>query len=139
MHRLGPWVVTAFFLFAALPLHASALPVSPTQAKASSDDTSLGLRDMRPTSVESDGTKVFSLDARVAEWEVTKGKSVRAWTYEGVVPGPVFRVNAGDKVRIQFKNDLPEPTVVHWHGLPVPNAMDGVPGVTQAAVQPGGS
>lgn len=137
MQRLRPWAIAAFLVAAACPLSASALQAAPPTAGA--DDASLGLRDMRPASVEPDGTKVFNLTAQVAQWEVTKGKSVRAWTYDGTVPGPVFRVNAGDKVRVQFKNDLPEPTVVHWHGLPVPNAMDGVPGVTQAPVQPGGT
>lgn len=138
MQRFGFWAVAIFVMVAAFPLPAGAVQVPPP-ATAATDDASLGLHDLRPSSVEPDGTKVFNLTAQVAQWEVTKGTVVRAWTYNGIVPGPVFRVNPGDKVRIQFRNDLPQPTVVHWHGLPVPNAMDGVPGVTQAAVEPGGS
>jgi zinc transporter ZupT len=103
------------------------------------DDASLGLTDLQPIRTEPDGTKVFALTAELADWEVTKGTRVRAWTYNGLVPGPVFRVNVGDRVKVLFTNNLPEATVVHWHGLPVPNGMDGVPGVTQMPVMPGGS
>ncbi|MBK8050265.1 MAG: multicopper oxidase domain-containing protein [Anaerolineales bacterium] len=62
-----------------------------------------------------------------------------AWTYNGSVPGPMIRVTEGDKVRVVLKNELPEPTTIHWHGVTVPNSMDGVPGMTQEAVKPGES
>ena len=62
-----------------------------------------------------------------------------AWAYNGQVPGPFLRVTEGDRLRISFRNDLPEPTTVHWHGLPVPCQMDGVPEISQAAVPPGGT
>lgn len=86
---------------------------------------------------EPDGTKRFSLDAKIVDWEVTKGTVVKAWTYNGVVPGPVIMVRQGDKVKVVLHNDLPEPTALHLHGLPVPADMDGVPGVSQAPVKPG--
>ncbi len=86
---------------------------------------------------EPDGTKRFSLDAKIVDWEVTKGTVVKAWTYNGVVPGPVIMVRQGDKVKVVLRNDLPEPTALHLHGLPVPANMDGVPGVSQAPVKPG--
>jgi FtsP/CotA-like multicopper oxidase with cupredoxin domain len=57
--------------------------------------------------------------------------------YNGRVPGPEIRVREGERIRIVLKNSLAEPTTIHWHGVDVPNAMDGVPGVTQTAVQPG--
>lgn len=63
--------------------------------------------------------------------------TVTAWTYNGTVPGPMIRVTEGDQVRVIVKNELPQPTTVHWHGVEVPNAMDGVPDVTQPAIQPG--
>ena len=59
------------------------------------------------------------------------------WTYGGEVPGPVIRARQGRKLRIEFENKLEEPTTVHWHGLRIPNAMDGVPELTQPPVQPG--
>jgi FtsP/CotA-like multicopper oxidase with cupredoxin domain len=61
----------------------------------------------------------------------------QAWTYNGQSVGPEIRVTEGDRVRVTVTNELPDPTTVHWHGLPVPNAMDGVPGVTQAPIAPG--
>lgn len=59
------------------------------------------------------------------------------WTYNGTVPGPEIRVRQGERLRIVAENGLDEPTTVHWHGMRVPNAMDGVPGVTQDAIAPG--
>ncbi len=61
------------------------------------------------------------------------------WTYDGQLPGPEIRVREGDRIRVVVENGLPEPTTVHWHGVPVPNVMDGVPGLTQAPIAPGSS
>ncbi len=85
------------------------------------------------------GVKVFHLDARPVKWEVSKGDVKTVWAYNGTVPGPQIRVNQGDRVRIVVTNHLPEGTTVHWHGLEVPNAMDGVPMVTQDPIAPGKS
>lgn len=59
------------------------------------------------------------------------------WAFNGVVPGPELRVNQGDRVQVTLINNLPESTTIHWHGVQVPNAEDGVAGVTQDAVAPG--
>ena len=59
------------------------------------------------------------------------------WSYGGGVPGPVIRARQGAPLRIDFENGLEEPTTVHWHGLRIPNAMDGVPYLTQPPVAPG--
>src|SRR5262245_6178884 len=59
------------------------------------------------------------------------------WTYNGTVPGPVLRVTEGDRVRVTLTNRLPVATTIHWHGVSVPNAADGVAGLTQDAVPPG--
>src|SRR4051794_27240158 len=59
--------------------------------------------------------------------------------YDGVAPGPTLRVRRGDELRVRLVNDLTGPTSVHWHGLRLPNAMDGVPQLTQPAVAPGAS
>lgn len=61
------------------------------------------------------------------------------WGYNELVPGPEVRVRAGDVIRARFTNQLPEPTTIHWHGIALRNDMDGVPGVTQEAVPPGGT
>lgn len=81
--------------------------------------------------------KVFELTSKPVIWPITQDVSVTAWTYNGTVPGPMIRVIEGDKVRIVLKNELPEPTTIHWHGIAVPNAMDGIPDVTQKPIQPG--
>ena len=83
--------------------------------------------------------KVFDITASVVEWEVVPDGEVEAWAYNKQVPGPVMRVTEGEKVRINLTNKLPEATVIHVHGPTIPNAMDGVPGVTQDVVQPGGT
>ncbi|MCB0965891.1 MAG: multicopper oxidase domain-containing protein [Ilumatobacter sp.] len=84
-----------------------------------------------------DGYKEFEVTAMLADWEVEPGKIVEAYTYNGTVPAPEIHVEVGDMVRVILKNELPTPTVIHWHGIRVPNAMDGVPPFTQDAVVPG--
>ncbi|MBW5445716.1 multicopper oxidase domain-containing protein [Cohnella sp. CFH 77786] len=93
-------------------------------------------RGLTPT-VDADGTKTFTLTAEMSDWAPVKGVLTTAWTYNGQVAGPTIRVTEGDKVRIKFVNKLPEPSTIHWHGFHLPNAMDGVPGITQQAVEPG--
>jgi len=83
------------------------------------------------------GVKVFELTARPVRWPILKDVVVTAWTYNGTVPGPLLQITEGDRVRVILKNELPEETSIHWHGIPVPNAMDGVPPFTQKAIQPG--
>jgi FtsP/CotA-like multicopper oxidase with cupredoxin domain len=84
-----------------------------------------------------DGVKVFDLTMSETSWEVQPGVVKKAWTFNGVVPGPAIVVNEGDKVRFNVLNRLPEHTAVHWHGMVLPNAQDGVPGVTQDHIMPG--
>lgn len=64
------------------------------------------------------------------------GRVARTWAYNGKVPGEPIRATVGDRVRIAVRNELPAPTSVHWHGLAIPNSMDGVPGVTTPAIDP---
>ena len=66
------------------------------------------------------------------------GTTVNTWGYNGTVPGPLIRITAGDTTRVRFQNSLAKPSTIHWHGIALQNDMDGVPGVTQDAVPPGG-
>lgn len=81
----------------------------------------------------------FTLTAQASNLEAEAGKTLPVWTFNNSVPGPEIRVKQGDQVKITLKNTLPEPVSIHWHGVPVPIGMDGIPGVTQNAVQPGQS
>lgn len=81
--------------------------------------------------------KVFDLVCQKVMWEVAPGDMKEAWVYNGQLPGPEIRVTQGDKVRINVKNDLEESTAVHFHGVKMPNAMDGVPFITQPPIKPG--
>lgn len=96
----------------------------------------VGAQLLEPTILK-DGTKRFNLTAKVVQWEVSPGKKVEAWTYNGTVPGPTIKVNPGDKFEVVLKNDLPESTAIHFHGLTTPNNMDGVTDITQDPIKPG--
>lgn len=61
------------------------------------------------------------------------------WGYDGGVPGPTLRIRQGERIDRRFLNGLPQPSTVHWHGIRIDNAMDGVPELTQSAVEPGGT
>ena len=92
----------------------------------------------QPLAYELDGdTKVFRLTAEKVKWEVRPDEFKDAYAYNGTLPGPEIRVTEGDKVRIVVTNKLPESTAVHWHGLITPNAMDGVPYLTQPPIKTG--
>jgi FtsP/CotA-like multicopper oxidase with cupredoxin domain len=78
--------------------------------------------------------KSFALTAAV-----TNIGGNQAWAFNGQVPGPLLRVTQGDRVRVLLVNHLPDTTSIHWHGFRLPNAEDGVAGITQNAVRPGGS
>lgn len=67
------------------------------------------------------------------------GIVVRTWTYTGTVPATEIRLRKAQSLRSNVKNDLPQETTVHWHGLAIPNGMDGVPVLTQPAIAPGGT
>jgi FtsP/CotA-like multicopper oxidase with cupredoxin domain/plastocyanin len=96
----------------------------------------VGAQVMAPK-VLADGTKEFDLTAAITDWEVSPGNTVQAWTYNGTVPGPTIKVDPGDHVKVVLDNQLPQSTAIHFHGITVPNAMDGVPDITQPPVKPG--
>jgi len=79
------------------------------------------------------------LTARVTSAQIAPSKypATEVWAYDGQLPGPVLRVPQGGRVSRRLVNELPVPTSVHWHGIRIDNAMDGVAGLTQDAVPPG--
>lgn len=98
----------------------------------------LGNQSLAPK-VAADGVKEFHLKADEIDWETKPGVRKAAFAYNGQVPGPRIDVDQGDRVRIVLHNALEVPTALHFHGLLVPNAMDGVPAITQDPVMPGES
>src|SRR5262245_35780732 len=80
-----------------------------------------------------------NIDARVAPLELRPGTTTQAWTYDGMLPGPLVRARAGNRVIVHFTNHLPEETTIHWHGVRLTADMDGVPDHSQPPVPPGGS
>ena len=109
-------------------------PVDVSGAPAAAPDAR-GNQPLEPKLV--DGVKEFELATSVIKWNILPDVQVGAYAYNGQIPGPLIRVNVGDQVRVRVKNNLPEPTSVHWHGLSIPNAQDGAADVTQPPIKPG--
>src|ERR1700704_2661379 len=87
---------------------------------------------------EMDGNiKVFRLTSEVVKRKIAPFKTIDAWGYNGGCPGPTIQIQQGDRVRVVFENRLPESTTVHWHGLEIPIAQDGVPWISQKPIPPG--
>jgi FtsP/CotA-like multicopper oxidase with cupredoxin domain len=81
----------------------------------------------------------INLKAEVKSVAVVPGAPIELWTYNGGLPGPLIRTHVGDRLIVHFSNALPQPTTIHWHGVQVPIQMDGVPGMSQDPVAPGGT
>ena len=79
----------------------------------------------------------FEIVAAPTELPLIAGTALQVWAYNGQVPGPTLRIKLGETLRVRFTNQLPQETTIHWHGVRLPNAMDGVPYITQQPVQPG--
>ena len=83
------------------------------------------------------GVKQYHLTAEAVDHEFAPGCRAKCWGYNGTTPGPTIEAFEGDRVRILVTNNLPEPTSIHWHGILLPNGMDGVSGLNQPAIGPG--
>lgn len=79
----------------------------------------------------------IDLEAAPSKQHIVPEYETDVWAYSGQVPGPTLRIRLGETLKVNFKNSIPQATTIHWHGVRVPNAMDGVPGVTQPPIQPG--
>lgn len=96
----------------------------------------LGNQPLEPT-IEN-GIPIYDLTTKIVQWEVSPGTSYEAWTYNATMPGPEIRVKQGQTVKVRVKNELPESTSIHWHGLEIAdNTQDGVTFVTQDPILPG--
>jgi FtsP/CotA-like multicopper oxidase with cupredoxin domain len=110
--------------------------VAPTAAPTAAPRAEATTTVATVTSTPAGIVRSYTLEARETELRLGSFR-VRTFTYDGQLPGPELRVREGELLRVSFTNQLPEPTTIHWHGIPVPNAMDGVPDVTQPAIAPG--
>lgn len=97
------------------------------------DDPNLPLT----TAVKELSGATINLTAKEAVNQFDSQHKFSVWTFNGSVPGSLIKVKQGEKVTVNLKNELSESVTIHWHGLPVPNSQDGIPGVTQNAVKPG--
>jgi FtsP/CotA-like multicopper oxidase with cupredoxin domain len=82
--------------------------------------------------------KVFDIRVEHVRTELIPGRVMDGWGFNGSIPGPTIQVTEGDHVRLNVENRLPEPFSMHWHGLEIPNNMDGMPGISQELIPPGG-
>jgi len=96
----------------------------------------VGNQPLAPT-IDATGVKEFKLESSIIDWEVSPGKTVKAWAYNGKVPGPWIRTEPGDHVKVTITNKLPVSTDIHFHGISTPFDMDGVAPLTQPAIKPG--
>ncbi|MBK8502607.1 MAG: multicopper oxidase family protein [Saprospiraceae bacterium] len=78
----------------------------------------------------------YNFEASEFEWEIAPGKMIGAWGFNKQIPGPELRADIGDTLVVRVTNNLTEPTMIHWHGLRIPSAMDGT-GVVQKPIEPG--
>src|SRR5712692_525872 len=94
-----------------------------------------GVKDL--TFTIDNGTKVFQLFAEPVKQKIAPWKTIDCWGFNGSCPGPTIQANQGDRVRILVENRLPESLAIHWHGLEIPYAMDGMPYLSQRPIAPG--
>jgi FtsP/CotA-like multicopper oxidase with cupredoxin domain len=130
---MPPGMITTQETTAAAMLDMAA--VDPRDVTATYGLDTRGAQPLEPR-IES-GVKVFDLETSVIRWQILPSVSVNAYAFNGQVPGPTLRFRKGDRVRINVTNRLPETTTVHWHGLILPNVMDGPANITQKPIERG--
>ena len=138
----GGLVAGAAAVGARITRSAAAVPVvgatasTPTAVAAQASQITVPNGAVMPSTVRA-GIKIFHLVAEPIHHELTTGLHIKAWGYNGRTPGPVIEVTQGDRCRFYVTNKLQEPTSLHWHGIILPNGMDGVAGLTQKSIGPG--
>lgn len=137
--RTGALLATAMLAgIGGIPATAPHAVAEPATVALADLDVDLG-GSRTPVPPPTGTVRAFELVAAPTQWEILPGVEADALAYNRQVPGPEIRVTEGDTLRVTLRNELNEPTSIHWHGLHVPNAMDGVPPLTQEAVEPGDS
>ncbi|GAY76769.1 multicopper oxidase family protein [Sporolactobacillus inulinus] len=131
------------FLFVALVIF-TLLIITACSATTENSNKTANKQAASSESAASESPKILrgpnvTLVAEKGTQKLSNGVTVPVWTFNGSAPGPEIHVQKGQKVRVTLKNELSAPVSIHWHGYPVPNKMDGIPGVTQNAVAPGKS
>jgi FtsP/CotA-like multicopper oxidase with cupredoxin domain len=111
--------------------------IDPDESSYTAPASARGDRPLTPELVG--GVKVFRLETSVIRWNILSYERVHAYAFNRQVPGPRIELTQGDRVRLVVTNRLPESTTVHWHGLDVPNPMDGPAEITQEPIEPGES
>ena len=111
--------------------------VDPRDYRFSAASNERGDRLLQPSI--KDGVKIFQLNISLGEWRILSDQPMGAYAVNGQVPGPRIELTVGDRVRFVVHNHLPESTTIHWHGLVVPNGMDGPAKITQRPIKPGQS
>jgi len=130
-------LLSAVALAASRPSASSPI-APPASPRADTRYTPVVFPDSRTLPWEMDnGVKVFRLVAEPVRRQFAPGLDVNGWGYNGETPGPAIEAVEGDRVRILATNNLPASTTVHWHGLFLPNGMDGIGGLTQLKIKPG--
>ena len=81
-------------------------------------------------------TVTYKLTASAFDWKIAENKTIKAWGFNNTIPGPVLKASKGDTIIVKVKNELTEPTIIHWHGVRLEAAMDGT-SITQQPIQPG--
>jgi FtsP/CotA-like multicopper oxidase with cupredoxin domain len=145
--RSGGRVAAALFLFTGIVLGACRSSSSDSSAQQEPADLAAlrkGLAEeatpfLGRQAVAVDAVREVELVAAPSALRLLDGRELNVWAYNGQVPGPTIRVRVGERLRVRLINRLPQPTSIHWHGVRLPNGMDGVPGVTQPPIEPGES
>jgi FtsP/CotA-like multicopper oxidase with cupredoxin domain len=134
MSRASTWLPACLALFTLSA--CTGTPGSPITGQPAGWDQGVRLaeaEDLDP----SPGIVEVNLEARIQPLPLREGTTTPVWTYNGRLPGPLIRARVGDRLIVNFTNNLPRETTIHWHGLRVPVHMDGVPRHSGPAVEPG--
>ncbi len=133
----GKWFMASWLVIAVCAIVLAGIAFKGSAGHASAATQRFGPKEADVT-IEDGDIKTVHLTSSKFMWQFRDDVApVEVWGYNNQIPGPTLRFKAGDVVRIYYRNDLDEASSIHWHGLVVPNSMDGVGGLTQPPVMPG--
>lgn len=136
--RVHRWRITAGVVVLMVLVAGAAIWLSRSSGAEIRDDLVAEFGDTyRSEPAATDTSTAIELVASPSVAQVLPGADTDVWAFNGTVPGPALRLRLGETIRVELDNQLPVPTTIHWHGIRVPNTMDGVPAVTQDPVLPG--